>query len=146
VLLPLVGTLAVAGRDFDEVRREVDARYAKELQHRSVRVTPLVRIAVLGEVRAPGLFPVDPSMRLGDVLALAGGLGPEANRDRIELVRDGGVIAVVSEPNVASLDRRLESGDQVVVARRGWIHSNAPTLIGGATSLVVAVLTTLLLR
>ena len=146
VLLPLVGIVAIAGRDFAEVRHEVEARYAQELHNREIRLTPLVRIAVLGEVRTPGLYPVDPTMTLGDVIALAGGLGPEANRDRIELVRGGAVVVVAKQLDPTSLGRRLESGDQVMVARRSWVKSNSGSLIGAAGSLVVAVITTLLLR
>jgi protein involved in polysaccharide export with SLBB domain len=146
VLLPLVGLVSVAGRDFAEVRRDVAAAYARELAHREVRVTPLLRIAVLGEVRSPGLYPVDPTYTLADVIAKAGGLGPEANRSRIELVRGGAVVATVGERDAAALAQALRSGDQVVVARRSWASANTATLVGTGASLLVAVLTALILR
>lgn len=139
VLLPLVGLVPVAGRAFADVRRDVEAGYARELAEPVIRLTPLIRIAVLGEVRAPGLYAVDPTHRVRDVLALAGGRGPAADRDGVSLVRDG--------QRVEAADTlALRSGDQVVVGRRGWIGENATTLVGAGASLLVAVLTALILR
>jgi polysaccharide export outer membrane protein len=145
VMLPLIGLIRVAGRDFVEVRREVAAGYDRELTLGEVSITPLLRIAVLGEVRLPGLYPVDPTHTLADVIALAGGLAPTAKRDRILLVRDGEEIAISADESL-TLTRELRSGDQIVVGRRSWLQENTAILVSGATSLAVAVITTLLLR
>jgi polysaccharide export outer membrane protein len=146
VLLPLIGLVSVAGRDFTRVRGEVEGAYVRELSHSEVRVTPLLRVAVIGEVRLPGLYPVDPTYALGDVLALAGGLGPDAAQDGIELVREGRTIAEVRVDDPSALGLALRSGDQVVVARRSWVSANTSALVGAGASLVVAIVTTLLLR
>ena len=146
VLFPLVGLLPVAGRDFEDVRREVGAAFARELRNQPVRITPLLRIAVLGEVRLPGLYPVDPTFTMGDVLSLAGGLGPEADRSRVELVRDGRVIETADALDLGALSQRLRSGDQIVVGRRSWMRTYAATFVGAGASVVVALVTALLLR
>jgi len=145
VMLPLIGLVAVAGRDFGEVRREVAAGYDRELTLGEVSLTPLLRIAVLGEVREPSLYPVDPTHTLADVLALAGGLAPSADRDEILLVRDG-VETRLSAEQQLSLARELRSGDQIVVGRRGWFSENSAILVSAGTSLTVALITALLLR
>jgi polysaccharide export outer membrane protein len=145
VMLPLIGLVPVAGRDFAEVRREVVSGYDRELTLSEVSLTPLLRIAVLGEVRQPTLYPVDPTYTLVDVLALAGGLTASADRERILIVRDGVEIALSADEEL-TLARQLRSGDQIVVGRRGWLAENGAILLSGATSLVVAVITTLLLR
>src|SRR5262245_33907804 len=90
-MLPLIGRVAVSGRSFDEVKRDVLSAYDRELRDATerVRVTPVLRISVLGEVMSPGLVPVDPTFTLADVVASAGGLTPSANRKEISLVRDG---------------------------------------------------------
>jgi polysaccharide export outer membrane protein len=146
VLLPLIGMVQVAGRAFEDVRRDVDAAYGRELANGEARITPLLRIAVMGEVREPGLFPVDPTYTLADVLALAGGLGPEADHDEIELVREGQRVWSGTDAEAVALVRALQSGDQVIVGRRSWVSMNSPALIGAGASLVVAIVTTLLLR
>ena len=146
VLLPLVGLVPVAGRDFEDVRREVGAAFARELSNRPVRITPLLRIAVLGEVRTPGLYPVDPTFTMGDVLSLAGGLGPEADRGSVELVRDGRVVEAANALDLGALSQRLRSGDQIVVGRRSWLRANTATFVGAGASVVVAILTALILR
>jgi protein involved in polysaccharide export with SLBB domain len=146
VLLPLVGLVSVAGRDFEDVRRDVAAAFSHELTDREVRLTPLMRVSVLGEARQPGLFDVDPTMTLSDVVARAGGFGPEANRGHIELVRAGAVIAVVGQADLPGFARPLESGDQVVVDRLSWTQRNSVPLIGTGASLLVALVTGLILR
>ena len=65
---------------------------------------------------------------------------------RARLGKDPQVVAVAAQSDVASLNRQLVSGDQVMVARRGWFRANSPALVGAAASVVVAVFTALLLR
>lgn len=146
VLFPLLGFVAVANRPFDEVRREVEAGYAAELVHPVVRLTPLVRLAVLGEVRRPGLFPVDPTYTVGDVLALAGGLGPAADPRRIAVVRGGEVLVTRLDPDFAIFALAPRSGDQIVVGRRGWLRENLAVFVGAVASVSAAALTALLVR
>ena len=146
VLLPLVGLIQAGGRDFDDVRKEVETAYAGELHDRDLRLTPLMRVSVLGEVRSPGLYDIDPTMTLGDLVAKAGGFGSEANRDRIDLVRGGAVVARVSQAGLAAFAQPLVSGDQIVLGRQSWAQRNSGALIGSAGSLVVAVVTGLILR
>lgn len=146
VLLPLVGLVAAANRPFGEVRREVEERYAGELREPVVRVTPLVRIAVLGEVRQPGLFPVDPTYTLGDVLALAGGLAPAADTRRVSVLRGGTVIVARLDPESSLLDLEPRSGDQIIVARQSWFHEHLAIFVGAVASVAAAAVTALIVR
>lgn len=142
VLLPLVGLLMVADVPFDEVAERVRAAYVKELSGQAVVLVPLLRVAVTGEVRSPGVLIVDPTYTWADVVAKAGGVLPTAARDRVLLVRAGGEQAL---PRAALGRYAVESGDELVVPRRGWMAENAPLLIGSATSLLVTI-TALLIR
>jgi polysaccharide export outer membrane protein len=148
VLLPLVGHVSVVGRPFDEVRRDVLAAYGRELADANgrVRVTPVLRIAVLGEVMQPGLVPVDPTFTMADVLASAGGLTPAADRGSISLVRDGRSVLTTSMDELAMVQAPIHSGDRVVVGRRSWMQDNLSILVGGGVSVVAALITALLLR
>lgn len=145
VLLPLVGVVPVAGRPFEEVRDAVRALYRVELPDAAVLVTAVLRIPVLGEVRSPGLVQADPTFVLADVLAAAGGLGPDADAGRIDLVR-GGTARRVSLAGASGEAFDLRSGDQIHVGRLGWGTRNLPVILSAAGSVVAAVLTSLILR
>lgn len=145
VLLPLVGLVQVADRPFDEVRADIHRAYAVELAEPVQVITPVLRIAVLGEVRAPGLFPVDPTFTLRDVLATAGGLLPTANRKKIALVH-GGMTTYTRLDRGTTPTLRLQSGDQIIVARRSWFSDNLPIFVGAAASVAAAAVTSIIVR
>jgi protein involved in polysaccharide export with SLBB domain len=144
--IPVVGSIEVAGRDFDEVRREIEHAVTRQFTSATVRVIPVLRIAVLGDVRAPRFVPVDPTMTFADVIAAVGGLTEMAAQGDIRLVRGDEVVMTVSADELGQMRTPLESGDRVVVGRRSWASQNTPFLISAGTSIVVAVLTSLLLR
>ena len=146
VLLPLVGIVPVAGRSFPDVQRDVLEAFRRELANPVIRLTPVLRIAVLGEVMRPGLLPVDPTLTLADILASAGGLSPQANRRDISLIRDGQRIVTTTAEEVALLRTAVLSGDQIFVGRRNWVQENLPILVGGGVSLVATLITALVLR
>jgi protein involved in polysaccharide export with SLBB domain len=146
VLLPILGLVDVAGRDFAEVRREVVNRFDRELERAEIRLIPLLRIAVLGEVRQPSLYPVDPTFTLLDVLALAGGLSPSADPRRVSLVRDGRTMELTMQAGSSALEAGLRSGDQVVVGRRSWLRENMAVVMTTAASIGIAVFTAVLVR
>jgi protein involved in polysaccharide export with SLBB domain len=146
LMLPLVGSVAVAGRPFNEVTSALQDAIAKQLVSPVIRVTPLVRIAVLGEVRSPGLILVDPTHTIADVIALAGGLGPNANSKRVLLSNASGVLVFRQDQLQTQTTPILLSGDQIRVEKRSWVNENLAVLIGAAGSLSVALLTAVLVR
>jgi protein involved in polysaccharide export with SLBB domain len=144
--IPVVGPIRVAGRDFAEVRSEISRAVEREFATATLRVTPVLRIAVLGEVRAPRLVPVDPTITVPDLIAAVGGLTEMADRDEIRLVRGGQVVLDVSADELVAVQDRLQSGDRITVGRRSWVSTNTPFLLGAGASVLAAVLTSLLLR
>ncbi len=111
---------------------------------------------VLGTVRAPGFYEVSAGTDLAELLALAGGpvLGPlSSDVDRevtITLSRstpDGrrDVIYRASAEEFAATDDALpvlRDGDRIEVAtleRRRWNWRDTLTIVGGAASVVIAV-------
>lgn len=144
VLLPLIGLVEVSGAEFSDVARRVRAAYASELVAATIVVQPLIRVRVLGEVRVPGLYLVDATYGMRDVVARAGGLSPAAAPDRILLVREGGTQTY--EPESMEPGLVLQPGDEIVVPRRGWVRENLPVLVGAGTSVIAAALTALLVR
>jgi protein involved in polysaccharide export with SLBB domain len=146
VMLPLVGPAHVAGRPVSEVLATLRASYARELAEPDFTLLPLVRVAVTGEVRAPGLVLAEPTFAVADVLALAGGPTPAARRGRATLVRDGVERRLSLAPASPDLALALRSGDVLHVERRGWLGENLPVFVGAAASVAAAAVTTLIVR
>ncbi len=145
-LLPPLGLVSVTGRPFAEVKDELLRAYQRELVNPAVTITPLVRIAILGEVQRPGLLPVDPTLSLADVVAAVGGITPLGDRNKIRLVRDGRAMTARLDPDSPTRTLTLRSGDQVFVGRRSWWAQNGPVLIGALGSVTAAVIASILVR
>src|SRR5215208_3097736 len=80
-ILPRLGAVKVTDMTVDVLKRFVSDSLGKYLRNPSIEVTPLRRIQVLGAVRSPGLYPVAPTVTVGDVVALAGGATPDGKPD-----------------------------------------------------------------
>ena len=143
VLMPVVGLTSAANRPFGDVAREIVDAFNRELVDPVVRVIPLLRVSVLGEVRVPGLFWVDPTMTLAEVLAGSGGLTDSARQEDVRIRRGAELIVLSADAQILP---RLQSGDRIVVGRRGFLSENGPLLVGAAASVLAAVVTSLILR
>ncbi len=78
VALPAIGSVPAQGLTLDELKREIDARYAMIVQ--GLEITPILLerapryVFVLGEVRAPGRYTLEGPTTVMQALALAGGI------------------------------------------------------------------------
>lgn len=141
VVLPRVGTLRVAGEMPDAIKARITQAYSRFLQNPSIEVTLLRRVQVLGAVRNPGLYPVDPTMTVSDALALAGGTTSEGSPNRVVLIRGGERLPVKLEANTPIAGSAIRSGDQIYVDQRSWLGRNTGVVtaaITGAVSLIIA--------
>lgn len=146
VLLPLVGVIRVADTDFGLVEQRVRAAFAQQMTDPVLVLMPVVRVAVLGEVRVPGLYLLDGTFDVTEALARAGGLSPSGSMERIALLRDGQSRRLEPSGNVPVPMVRVLPGDQLIVGRRSWFAENSTVLVGAGTSVLVAALTALLVR
>lgn len=134
VVLPRLGPVQVDGLSVSQVRQMLTERYAEFLQTPSVEVTVLRRIGVHGEVKAPTLYWVDLTMTLRDAIAMAGGLTPAGDTNKILVERRGERLRFGEAETAATLAAGLESGDQIVVERRSWFVLNTPFVISTMVS------------
>lgn len=85
------------------------------------------KVSVIGEVKAPGAYPIGTARPVLDVLALAGGLAPEADR-HILIERHGDqehpVRYYVSNNGLQAITEqvRVNPGDTIVVPRAGIVY------------------------
>jgi protein involved in polysaccharide export with SLBB domain len=91
---PIVGAINVRQMTVVQLRERLNHELELLFQRPFVVVTPLFRVAVLGEVFRPSPYSVDPTMTVFDVIAEAGVPTRGANQRRMELVRGGETIRV----------------------------------------------------
>ena len=132
--LPVLGAIRLAGMSANEASRTVE----QELKSRGLLLDPHVSIfvteyasqgaSVIGEVRAPGVYPTLGSRRLLDMLSLAGGVAPTAGKV-ISIIHQGDPEhpqQVAIQPTPASLHAQenpiIQPGDTIVVAKSGVIY------------------------
>ena len=130
VVLPRLGDINVEGRMAEEVSDSVKTAFEKYLRNPSIEVKVLRRVSVHGEVRVPGLYPVDATVSVADVLALAGGLTPNGNPKEVRLVRSGQIIDVGVKPETVVERSPIRSGDQILVGQKSWLARNSGIIIG----------------
>jgi polysaccharide export outer membrane protein len=114
ITMPLAGPVPIVGLSPTAAASEVAAAYRKAQLLRDPQITILLmqsrsqQVSVLGEVRAPGRFPVDSTTSLLDLLAAAGGT-TETSGDTVFVIRPD--VAGKLERHPVSL-RGLEDGRQ----------------------------------
>lgn len=121
VSLPALGSVCVQGLTVDEVKAEIDARYAATIP--GVDVTPVITkqaprfVFVLGEVKQPNRYTLEGPTTLMGALSLAGGPNlPGANLRQIVVLRRGDdwrLLASMFDLNGAYYARRPAPADEI---------------------------------
>jgi polysaccharide export outer membrane protein len=141
---PKIGSLPVSQLSPDSLKSLLVSSYARFLQNPSVDVVFLRRVNVLGAVKNPGLYDVDPTMTVADVIAMAGGVTPDGQSKKVELHRPGQSETVKLSLQSRLTDFPLRSGDQLRVPQRSWLARNGTVLAAGITA--VALITAAVVR
>jgi polysaccharide export outer membrane protein len=91
VQLPALGSVPAIGMTLEELKVEIDARYASVVQ--GIEVTPVLvqraprQVFVVGEVRQPGRFAMEGPTTLMQAIAMAGGWNVGANLRQVVVFR-----------------------------------------------------------
>ncbi len=102
VQMPGVGVIKAAGLDPTQItERMIEAFRARGFRTPEIAIQPLIRVSVLGEVRAPSLYPVEPGVSLIQLLTLAGGPTDRANLRKAQVIRENHVFTVDLESALA---------------------------------------------
>ena len=114
-LLPLPGypDLSLHGVLRSELRDRMQAHLARFLRDPQFSVTPLIRVAVVGEVTRPGFYSLPPDARIADAIMLAG--GPTGNGDIGRLTLSHGGRRLLAEAQMRDVIARGLSLDGVGV-------------------------------
>jgi polysaccharide export outer membrane protein len=143
--IPGLGVIQAAGLDPDQLKTSIrSALIQLGTTNPQISVQPLVRVSVLGEVRSPALYPVDPGISLIQLLTIAGGPTPNANLRKTRVVREGRVFEVDLESALTgSAAGRvvLYSNDVVVVPKKTGITRETLQFILSLTTTALSVAT-----
>lgn len=126
---PLAGQVHVGGLTPDQAGHAVDRALLKFVRHPAVTVSVAavapVDVYILGNVKVPGRYQLQPDSRLMDALSAAGGLGPT----------DGDLpdahVQVGDDVTVVSLQRLLHDGDLTLntqIHNQTTIYIPSPTV------------------
>ncbi|MFV2082800.1 MAG: polysaccharide biosynthesis/export family protein, partial [bacterium] len=91
ITIPLIGDIIAASKTTDNISLQIELKLKEFIE--SPFVTVIVREAasnlvyVLGEVRNPGVYRIQGSLTVLQVIALAGGFTEFANREKMVLIR-----------------------------------------------------------
>ena len=139
VFVPILGAIDVGGVSLDEVRLKLREGYGTAMRSPVVTITPLFRVSVLGEVRQPGLFQVDPTMTLHQVISLAAGFGDDAKENEVQVARGDSILEIGSPLAPTGFD--LRSGDRIIVPKkRGFFSGTAVNLFLQSAVLLASVI------
>ena len=133
VVLPLLGRKTVTGVSAGDLRDQLIEEYGEYLVNPAVLVVLLRRVNVLGEVRSPGVYLVDATQSVADLIARAQGITIDGNPDDIRLIRDGVVTRGDRSGSLSIQAAGIRSGDQVSVGKRSWLSRNFASVVGIAS-------------
>jgi len=127
ISFPLVGVLKAAGGDVQELQRKVAVRLSQFIPDPVVTVSIKAilgnRIFVIGQVKKPGQFIMNPTMDVVQALALAGGTTPFASLNDIKILRRSGTSQSAINFRYGDVEKGrnleqniiLQSGDVIIV-------------------------------
>ena len=138
IQLPQMSELPLQGVLRSELPKKMTDHLAEYLKDPSSRVTPLVRIGVLGDVQRPGYYYTSADVLLSDAIMRAGGPSAEADMSKVVIRRGPDVIWSAADTRTAltdglSLDRlHLRAGDEIQVGEKSHFSFMNALQIGSA--------------
>jgi polysaccharide export outer membrane protein len=127
IAFPLVGEMSAVGKSVVELREEISERLSQYISEPIVTVTIREvlgnKIYVIGQVKRPGQFVVNPMVDVIQALSIAGGTTPFASLNNISILRrsDSQQTSIpfkygdISSGKNLETNIMLQSGDVVIV-------------------------------
>jgi len=145
VIFPRIGEHQVLEETPSSLEALLLEEYLRYLRNPTIEITILRRVQVRGSVANPGLYPVDPTVTISDLIAIAGGVTANGKRDVVEVLRDGQKLTRMLNANTPISESPIRSGDQIYIPERSWLSRNAGVFVG-AMSIAASMTIALVLR
>ncbi len=143
---PSIGDISLAGVSRANLQKYLTQQFSRFMRDPVVHATPLVRIAMLGQVARPGFYSFPSDIPLGEVVMRAG--GPTGESDLNKTVIKRGSQTVLSQGQVTHAfttgetldDLRIAPGDKIVVGEKSHFGFGSVLQVLGVTASVLGLL------
>jgi len=146
--LPTLAELELVGVLRSELQACVTAHVAQYIRDPDVRVTPLIRLSVVGAVVHPGYYAMPADLPLAELVMRGGGPTQDGDLAKVQLRRNGVLLLTDTEAHQAissgaTIEQlNLRSGDEVFVGERRRIGAmSAIQVLSALGGLAIAYLT-----
>lgn len=146
VYVPGLGRIIAAGLTADSLSTIITAGYSKRIIDAIVDVGILRNLPVLGQVRFPGVYQVEPTMTVQQVVAKTGGVTGASVKAPTFLLQKGGSDLRYALSADIRLDRiALDEGDAILVVDPSLLQRWTPALstfnlFGGTINILLSIL------
>jgi len=145
VYLPVLGRVQAADRSIEALRTELSNGYLSAMREPVVNITPLFRVTAIGAVMRPGIYWIDPTQNLFDVIGEAGGFSDQAKEDGVRVIR-GEVVFEINASDITTIGETAlglqpQSGDRIVVPRKSRLNFASFLTMAQTGAIVVSILT-----
>ncbi len=122
VNFPIIGNLSISHLSISQLIDSIKVRCIDYLPFPNIRITPLMRLSLLGGFYKPGLYWIDSRNSLWDAIQLAEGFGREDGLKLLRWERDSKIISnnltSVYQSGVSLQSIGFKSGDQLCLTSR----------------------------
>jgi polysaccharide export outer membrane protein len=144
IQFPFIGVIQTRNRKFNDVKQEIVDKYDKLYKNPELKILPLYRINIFGEVKNPGFYYATGIERFSDLLALAGGETENADLSDIYLIRNNEQVELDGEEIMKEgnrlTDTGLQSGDQIYVTRSWWVDARNYAFIFSGVAVLITII------
>ena len=144
--LPITGRVVIAGKNRANIEQYLAGIWAPYLKDTHVRAVPVIRVAVMGNVKTPGYYYPSPDAVVYDVINMAGGPVLPHKLERMSHIRAADhvnkeLIVAVSK-SMTLREAGIISGDEILIPVPDRITmKEAIPLVGTALSIVLNAVT-----
>jgi protein involved in polysaccharide export with SLBB domain len=144
--LPITGRIVIAGKNRANIEQYLAGIWAPYLKDTHVRAIPVIRVAVMGNVKNPGYYYPSPDAVIYDAISMAGGPLLPYKLEKMSHIRasdemNSSLIEAVSK-GMTLREAGFISGDEILVPIPDRITmKEAIPLIGTALSIVLNAVT-----
>ena len=119
IIHPLYQTISIAGMSEEQAEAAIRGFLTRFVSEPEFVVEPLIRIAIGGEVGNPSIYTFSSYANVAQAVTQAGPR-PTSRLESVRILRDGDISQVdLTRPYSEVSSFRLQSGDQIMVDRRG---------------------------